>query len=234
MMELKAGDYIALEGVSEETLKDVISKFDKQGFKNISDIDSRYNWPFFGAYGNSQSCFGTPNDTLTRRLTVEQVLGSADEWIEWNGGSCPVEASVVVEAKLRGSEPRGSRKAGDYNWRHGYGNGEIVAYRIAESDHEEPLKVDSSELYEKAISSIETSTPMHELYPAYYRGVSKLESVDFYRLAELFGITDANVAHAFKKLLLAGDRTGNKSFKEDIKEARDTLTRRLDMWAEDD
>ena len=107
-------------------------------------------------------------------------------------------------------------------------------YIALEGVSDEPLKVDSSELYEKAISSIESSMPMHELYPAYYRDVSKLESVDFYRLAELFGITDANVAHAFKKLLLAGDRTGNKSFKEDIKEARDTLTRRLDMWDEDD
>ena len=76
--------------------------------------------------------------------------------------------------------------------------------------------------------------PMHELYPDYYRDVSKLESIDTYRINDLFTMTDSMVVHAAKKLILAGGRTGEKSYREDIKEARDTLSRRLEMWAEDE
>jgi hypothetical protein len=78
------------------------------------------------------------------------------------------------------------------------------------------------------------SPPMHELYPEYFRDVSGLTSIDTYRINDLFGMTDSAVIHAAKKLILAGDRTGGKTFKDDIKEARDTLTRRLNMWEEDD
>ena len=80
-MKLKAGDYIALEGVSEETLKDVISKFDKQGFKYDNDMSVRQQWELFGAYSVTGVCFGTlraVGDPFTNLLTVEQVLGTTE------------------------------------------------------------------------------------------------------------------------------------------------------------
>lgn len=72
---------------------------------------------------------------------------------------------------------------------------------------------------------------MSERYPAYYKDVGDLTEVDVYAVHNLFQINDSSgcLHHASKKLLLSGARTGNKSAYQDIKEARDTLTRWLQI-----
>lgn len=72
---------------------------------------------------------------------------------------------------------------------------------------------------------------MHLKYPKYYKDVSTLQHIDVYAVHRLFAIDDPSGAlqHASKKLLLSGVRTGNKSKYKDIKEARDTLNRWLEM-----
>lgn len=72
---------------------------------------------------------------------------------------------------------------------------------------------------------------MAEKYPAYYKPVGELTEVDVYAVHYLFDIQDPSgaVHHASKKLLLSGVRTGGKSMSKDIKEARDTLTRWLEL-----
>lgn len=67
----------------------------------------------------------------------------------------------------------------------------------------------------------------------YHKDVSHLKSIDIYRMLELFGVTDQALGHAVKKLMCAGQR-GSKSFEQDVREAVDTLNRRLQMLAEDD
>lgn len=66
----------------------------------------------------------------------------------------------------------------------------------------------------------------------YFKNVAHLTEVDVYRVLELFGVTDQAVGHAVKKLLCSGGR-GVKDVAQDIKEARDTLTRWQEMRAED-
>jgi hypothetical protein len=75
--------------------------------------------------------------------------------------------------------------------------------------------------------------PLSEKYPKYHKSVAGLDSIDVYRVHDLFNVTEPAIHHASKKLLMAGDRTGEKSMEDDIREARDTLTRWLDMKAED-
>lgn len=72
---------------------------------------------------------------------------------------------------------------------------------------------------------------MSAKYPKYYKKVQGLTEVDVYAVHALFDIQDPSgaIQHASKKLLLSGVRTGNKSFKDDIREARDTLTRWLEL-----
>lgn len=67
----------------------------------------------------------------------------------------------------------------------------------------------------------------------YHKDVSHLKSIDVYRVLELFEVTDHTLGHAIKKLICAGKR-GSKSFETDVREAADTLNRRLQMLAEDD
>lgn len=72
---------------------------------------------------------------------------------------------------------------------------------------------------------------LSEIYPKYYKDVSGVDSIDVYKTNELFGIDDPSgaIQHASKKLLLSGVRTGGKSKYDDIKEARDTLNRWLEI-----
>lgn len=72
---------------------------------------------------------------------------------------------------------------------------------------------------------------MSSLYPKYYKEVGTLTEVDTYAVCHLFKVGDHSgaIQHATKKLLLSGVRTGGKTMRQDIKEARDTLTRWLEL-----
>ena len=73
---------------------------------------------------------------------------------------------------------------------------------------------------------------MSKKYPKYYKDVSDLKEIDVYEVHTRFNIQDPSgcIHHASKKLLLSGVRTGGKTKFDDIKEARDTLTRRLEIY----
>lgn len=68
----------------------------------------------------------------------------------------------------------------------------------------------------------------------YFKDVSKLGEIDVYRVCALFQINDPSGAtqHALKKILLPGLR-GGKCTRQDMQEAIDTLTRRIQMLDED-
>jgi len=70
----------------------------------------------------------------------------------------------------------------------------------------------------------------------YFKPVEHLTEVDVYRVCDIFQVNDCSGAtqHAIKKLLLPGQRGGGKSTRKDIKEAVDTLTRKLEMLDEDE
>lgn len=77
-----------------------------------------------------------------------------------------------------------------------------------------------------------TNKQKSELYPHYYKDVSHLKQIDVYRIISLFELADPCLQHALKKVLAAGKR-GAKDPKQDIKEAIDTLQRKLEMLEED-
>lgn len=72
---------------------------------------------------------------------------------------------------------------------------------------------------------------MSAKYPNYYKKVGEMTEIDVYAVHALFNIQDPSgaIQHASKKLLLSGVRTGGKSMKDDIREARDTLNRWLEL-----
>ena len=72
---------------------------------------------------------------------------------------------------------------------------------------------------------------MAKKYPAYYKDVSHLDEIDVYAVHHVFNVQDSSgaIQHASKKLLLSGARTGGKSVFKDIREARDTLTRWMQL-----
>jgi hypothetical protein len=80
-------------------------------------------------------------------------------------------------------------------------------------------------------TEVESSESMALKYPKYYKPVGDLTEIDVYAVHHLFDIKDPSgaIQHASKKLLLSGVRTGGKSPFKDISEARDTLTRWLQL-----
>jgi hypothetical protein len=86
--------------------------------------------------------------------------------------------------------------------------------------------------------SPDTSTPvaqsLSQRYPKYYKSVGELTEVDVYAVHQLFSLDDTSgcIHHASKKLLLSGVRTGGKTKQQDIREARDTLNRWLELNGE--
>lgn len=73
-------------------------------------------------------------------------------------------------------------------------------------------------------------------YPQYYKRVNGMQVVDVYAVHMLFDVQDPSgcIQHASKKLLLSGARTGGKSAYKDVKEARDTLTRWLELHSNEE
>jgi hypothetical protein len=72
---------------------------------------------------------------------------------------------------------------------------------------------------------------LSDVYPQYYKKVGDLTEVDVYAVHYLFDVQDPSgcLQHSSKKLLLSGVRTGGKSQYNDVREARDTLTRWLQL-----
>lgn len=68
-------------------------------------------------------------------------------------------------------------------------------------------------------------------YPKYYKDFTGVDEADVYVVHDRFEIKDHSGAlhHASKKILLSGARTGGKTAYDDIREARDTLTRWLQI-----
>ena len=67
----------------------------------------------------------------------------------------------------------------------------------------------------------------------YFKDVSKLKSVDIYRVLNLFDVRSHAVGHAIKKLLCAGKR-GAKDYRQDLLEAKASIDRELAMMDEEE
>lgn len=65
----------------------------------------------------------------------------------------------------------------------------------------------------------------------YYRHVSDLQKMDWYRFCERFDVIHPCAQHAAKKIVFAGQR-GAKDIDKDIQEAIDTLLRWQEMRME--
>lgn len=67
----------------------------------------------------------------------------------------------------------------------------------------------------------------------YLKNVSHLDTIDVYRVLDLYGVTQPALQHAIKKLLCAGKR-GAKDYRRDLCEAMDSIDRALQMADEDE
>lgn len=85
-----------------------------------------------------------------------------------------------------------------------------------------------------ADKTVQSTQSLSEQYPEYFKDFSEVDEADVYLVHHIFNIQDPSgcLHHSSKKILLSGVRTGGKSKFKDIKEARDTLTRWLQINAD--
>lgn len=74
-----------------------------------------------------------------------------------------------------------------------------------------------------------TVATKQERNPAYFKSMP--DEADVYAVAKAFDLQDSSGAlhHALKKILLCGQRNGGKGKVQDIKEARVSITRWLEL-----
>ena len=180
-------------------------------------------YPFDGDNGEAYTdmgCVWIGGDESSRDLielirdVPDSDVPDSDGWITWNGGERPVSGDTVVETRYCAGITD-LTEAGNLRWEHHNLSGDILAYRVVK----QPAKPEQP-----------TTNPKHAHY---FKSVAHLDTVDVYRVCELFGVTDQAIGHAIKKLLCAGQR-GVKDQRKDVQEAIDTLTRRVAMWQEDE
>lgn len=87
---------------------------------------------------------------------------------------------------------------------------------------------------EETMMSSPSAEQQRRKHAHYFKDVSNLDTIDVYRVLDLFNVTDQTLGHAIKKLLVAGGRGAGKDFRKDVQEAIDTLQRRLEMLNEDE
>jgi len=76
-------------------------------------------------------------------------------------------------------------------------------------------------------SKTETQNHTH-----YFKDVSNIDTIDVYRVLDLFDVNQPAIQHAVKKLLCGGKR-GTKNTIEDYQEAIDSIKRAIEMTRED-
>lgn len=102
----------------------------------------------------------------------------------------------------------------------------IESYYIM-TNSEEPIPI-----YKMPEQPLDKDIPVKK-HAHYYKNVSNLDWIDVYRVIDLFGVKDACLQHAIKKLLVTGGRDGNKSSEQDVRDVIASCNRWLEMQAED-
>lgn len=60
-------------------------------------------------------------------------MSEENEFIDWQGGECPVDPDTIVQVRLSCNDGYFIRRAGDLSWHHTNFSGDIVEYRVVEA-----------------------------------------------------------------------------------------------------
>lgn len=60
-------------------------------------------------------------------------MSEENEFIDWQGGECPVDPDTIVEVMLSNDSVVVNRRAGGFDWQRGNYGGDIIAYRVIDA-----------------------------------------------------------------------------------------------------
>lgn len=157
-----------------------------------------------------------------------------DGWYINSSGQCPIAHDTLIDVRYRDGEelynvpacasqniPQSFRDTSEDYWRIDSNKNDIVAWRYAAT---------CKNILSEKCSNVSDKEEKHSHYK---KDVRHLKFIDVYRVLDLYEVADAAIAHAVKKLLVAGGRGAGKDIAQDIDEAIDSLQRWKQMQKED-
>jgi hypothetical protein len=177
-------------------------------------------------------------------LVREVLVEAKDEgWVEWDGYPCSgPELSYNLDVEVKHQDGSLKRaKVGDFDWTHWYMESDIVAYRVVEDTSPMPYGDLPNSMPWKATKAWWESA--YNENPRWYEEGSHVkenpykkafpyDTIDIYRVLQVYEVTDPCIQHAIKKLLCAGKR-GYKEVEKDVEEAIQSLQRWEEMRREE-
>lgn len=171
---------------------------------------------------------------------LEALMEDEDDWIEWEEGFAPPPPKALVEVKFRNGEV-GEDLAEEWRWSCLGSEYDIVAYRVVtpKPDLEEVSEYlrendwkDEKAAWSKSRDKYLKWAKYEALDSPYIRAFP-YDTIDIYRVLQVYEVTDPCIQHAVKKLLCAGQR-GYKEVEKDIDEAIQSMERWKQMREEED
>ena len=105
----------------------------------IAFISSGFRYPVQGARGYHWTNTGKyrVHDDDDSVYDLRMKYPSSGDWIDWNGGECPVDGDLLVEIVFRyGNSIDQFSNASNFYWLHSGYPGDIIAYKIIEEEKE--------------------------------------------------------------------------------------------------
>lgn len=189
----------------------------------------------------------------------EDNVKSEDDWIEWKEGYLPPSPELLVDVKFRDGDISEGYAAGSWRWGFIGSSADIVAYRIVDETpcpssqklYQKDLewwRVEKEKFEKEKADRVDTPRPYEwvrvnsltdnlswfgsKKTPNKYLRDYPFDTIDIYRILQVYEVTDPCIQHAVKKLLCAGQR-GYKEVEKDVQEAIQSLQRWEEMRRED-
>lgn len=206
----------------------------RDGYIAEGTLAETWRWGFIGSVADIVAYrVATPNKEeidysdppcSTFRVHDGYSLGikSKAGWVGWDGGDCPELLGTIVKVVFRnGAIEQG--KAGWYNWHHKLEDSDIVSYRVLSIEK----KTEIEDYFDTRIALAKDEQPSNKYLREY-----PYDTIDIYRVLQIYDVTDPCIQHAVKKLLCAGKR-GYKEVEKDVEEAIQSLVRYQEMRKEE-
>src|SRR4030095_9709472 len=92
-------------------------------------------------------------------------------------------------------------------------------------------EIQRQQTQQEQTSGLAAAKSLSERFPMYYKDVGDMTEIDVYAVHHLFNIQDPSgcLQQASRNILMSGSHPGGKPTYQEIREARDTLTRWLQL-----
>lgn len=144
---------VGIEALSFEEVKEMERVFLENGMTEYESVTEDYVncYSYYGIDQHKDTVFYDDSTSFApvfkeprsvKFYSYEDIMSfdksEDDEWIEWNGGECPLPNGTVVNLKLRSGGVLNNQKCEEWGWGAGGCYDCLVAYKVVETPSAKP------------------------------------------------------------------------------------------------